>query len=107
MKNLTREERETVLDNVDAFGNETIISTNDAEDCWNVCTASPMWIRRLEKIGAELVRVHDGETHRHYRLPMNMVSVRRPPSFTDEQRAEMSERATALRQKQMAERDSL
>lgn len=44
MKKLTAEERETVIDNVDAFGNETIISTNDAEECWLVCTASPMWM---------------------------------------------------------------
>lgn len=96
MKNLTREERETVLDNVDAFGNETIISTNEAEDCWNVCTASPMWMRRLEKIGAELVKVHDGGTHKHYRLEMNMVTLRKPVQQSEEQRRASAERIREL-----------
>lgn len=73
---------------------ETVVSTNDAEDFWNVCTASPVWIRKLDAIGAELVKVYQGGTHRHYRLASNMLTMRKPIQLSDEERAR---RANILR----------
>lgn len=75
MKTLTREEQETVLRQTDYAGDETIISTNEAEDVWLASSASRRWNNRLEKIGAEKLKEDGYGTN--WRLQMNMLTLRK------------------------------
>lgn len=70
---LSNEERETHLN-----------MTGDDHSMWHVFTDDPYWVRRLERVGATLVR--ETATGREYRLPANQLSIRKPST-----RREMSE----------------
>lgn len=58
---------------------------------WEMATDDPIWVARMAKLGIAPDRVR-GETH-WYTIPDNQVTIRRKRELTDEQRAELSERA--------------
>ena len=84
MTALTNAERETHLN-----------MTADNRAVWEITSDDPVMLRRLEAVGATLVRQR-GET-RWYTLPAEQVTIRRRRELTDEQRAVLSERAKAMR----------
>ena len=84
MTALTNAERETHLN-----------MAADNRGVWEIASDDPMMLRRLEAVGATLVRQR-GET-RWYTLPAEQVTIRRRRELTDEQRAVLSERAKAMR----------
>jgi hypothetical protein len=84
---LSNEERETHLN-----------MTGDDHGTWTVFSDDPYWVRRLEKIGAELVR--ETGKGREYRLAANMVTIRKAPKhrkYTAEEKAAIAERLHAAR----------
>ena len=84
MTALTNAERETHLN-----------MTADNRGVWKIASDDPVMLRRLEAVGATLVR-RRGET-RWYTLPAEQVTIRRRRELSSEQRAVLSERAKAMR----------
>lgn len=84
MQPLTLVEQETVLN-----------MTADDRGMWEVFSDDPVMQRKLESVGAILVRPASSGDGKFYRLPANQVSFRKPSALTDEQRAVMSARAKA------------
>ena len=84
---LSNEERETHFN-----------MTGDDHSQWIIFTDDRYWVRRMERVGAELIaEVGKG---RQYRLPANQVSVRVPPKprkMTTEQKRKLVERLQAGR----------
>lgn len=90
------------------YERETIIRWDDGSDEASFYTASPVQMRKMDRLCAEhpeSFRVKhefltDGEVSgKDYTIPKNFVSIRTKPrtvSMTDEQRAAMSERMRAL-----------
>jgi hypothetical protein len=66
---------------------------------WHVYSDDPVMLRRIEAIGAKLIRIAADGLGRHYELPANQVSLRnvRKP-MSEEQRARLADRMRALRQ---------
>jgi hypothetical protein len=80
---LTREER------------ETIVRTSDADDCWVISTASPKFIRRFTKLGYQTDdRVLNPAEYRSFKVPLNLVTFRRP-------RKKLSEKEIAARMRSL------
>src|SRR2546427_2459816 len=75
LSGLTREER------------EILIRKSEADDDWDVWTTSEVWKRRLEKVGWEMKRDHQGGWS--CRIPENAITIRRERAvhLTDEERA--------------------
>lgn len=84
---LSNEERETHFN-----------MTGDDHNTWIIFTDDPYWVRRMERVGAELVaEVGKG---RQYRLPANQVSVRKARKpLTAEQKAEIAARLPTVQAK--------
>jgi len=85
---LSNEERETHL---------SLVADN--RSTWHVYSDDPVMLRRLESIGAKLVRVASNGIGKHYELPANQVTLRRPvAAMSDAKKVELGERLRALRQ---------
>lgn len=85
MSKLPKEERETVI-SIDASNRETCI----------VYSSDPVYQRKLEKIGAEIIHMDDWG--KHYRLPANQVSLRKARKpLTEEQKEAAAERLKSTR----------
>jgi hypothetical protein len=76
MSELSNSERETHINMV-----------ADDRSVWAIFSDDPVMIRKLERVGAVLIRtVHGGG--KHYTLPANQISFRNPPRvLSDEERA--------------------
>lgn len=58
---------------------ETIVRTSDADDCWVISTVSPKFIRKFIKLGCQTDdTVLNLDGHRSFKVPLNLVSFRRP-----------------------------
>ncbi len=68
-------------------------------DVWEVTSDDPVMQRRLERIGATQTGARGNL--RTYTLPANQLTLRNKREWSDEQRAVMSERAKAMRSKQV------
>jgi hypothetical protein len=88
--NLTLEERET-----------NINMTADDRSQWTISSDDPVMQRRIEAVGATLLRVGRDGTTKFYTLPANQVSFRRPQNLTVEQREGLAERMRAARAAQV------
>ncbi len=85
--NLTQQEQETVLS-----------MTADDRNTWHVYSDDPVMQRRLEGIGAKVVRVASDGIGKHYELPANQVTLRKPlKPMSDERKAQLGQRLRALR----------
>ena len=76
----------------------------DDPDTWYCYCDYPKWQRRLEAMGAILVRVSNDGMGRHYTLRADQVSLRKgnqKQNLTDEERAQRSQRMKALRAVQL------
>jgi hypothetical protein len=89
--NLSREEMETHLN-----------MTGDDHGTWHVYSDDPVLQRKLESIGATLIKRSSDGIGKHYTLRANQVSFRRGNPVSDERKAEMGDRMRALREKQTA-----
>ena len=70
---------------------ETIINFNDAEPDALIWSASPIFWRRIEKLG---VSAYDSNSHsRSYRIPKGWVKIRKPALVSEETRQKRSEQA--------------
>ncbi len=76
---LTNEERETHLN-----------MTADARGVWEVFSDDPVMMRKLERIGAQVVR--EDPPGKHYRLTANQVTLRKVPAKREVSEAERQER---------------
>lgn len=86
LSDLSNAERETMLN---------MVADNRA--MWNVYSDDPVMQRKLERIGAVVIKT---ETHggKHYELPANQVSFRRPPKpMSKERKAELAAQLAASR----------
>lgn len=68
-------------------------------DVWEVTSDDPVMQRRLERIGATQTGTRGNL--RTYTLPANQLTLRNKREWSAEQRAVMSERAKAMRSKQV------
>lgn len=84
--NLTLTEMETHLN-----------MTADDRGTWQVYSDDPVLQRRLESVGATIVRLSADGNGKHYALPANQVSFRKARVLTEEQRAQYAARLRALR----------
>lgn len=80
---------------------ETTITWNEGEGDALVWSASPVFQRRMAKLGIQPYQVgqRDGEESRAYRIPKKLVRInlpRKAPELTDEER---KVRADALRER--------
>lgn len=73
----------------------------DEPGMWHAYTDYPKWQRKLESIGAHLVRVAEDGIGRFYTLPANQVSFRRQRVLSKAHKAQLAERMRAVRQKQV------
>lgn len=75
--NLTRQERETVID------------FNEAEGVAHIHTMSAQVWRNLERKGFKAIEVHgEGKVYgKEFEIPKHLVSIRRPRRLSAEQRA--------------------
>lgn len=79
--NLTLQEQETHLS-----------MSADDRGTWHVYSDDPVMQRRLESIGAELVKVAADGIGKHYALPANQITFRKPPKpLSDERKAQLAE----------------
>lgn len=84
--NLTLAEQETIL-----------TMTADDRDTWSVFSDDPVMQRRLESIGATLVKVGSNGVSKFYTLPANQITLRQPPKpMSEERKAQLGDRMRAL-----------
>lgn len=82
---------------------ETHLNMSGDDHCnWAVYSDDPVMQRKLESIGAVLVKTMADGNGKQYTLRANQVSFRRGNPLSDERKAEMSDRMRALREKQIA-----
>lgn len=85
------------------YEKETIIIFNEAEKTASVNTYNQSLIRQLrdynKKSPANYVINKDGEQYIECTVPKSMIKIKYPRNFTDEQRAKMSERMRAIRER--------
>ncbi len=85
--NLTQQEQETIL-SMSAFD----------RNFWHVYSDDPVMQRRLESIGAKIVRVASDGIGKHYELPANQVTLKKPPKpMSDERKAQLGQRLREMR----------
>ena len=72
----------------------------DKPDTWFVYSDYPKWQRKLERVGATVVRTEYGGG-KHYTLPANQLSLRNPSKprkpMTEAQKAQLAARLAAAR----------
>lgn len=88
--NLTLQEMETCL-----------IMSADDRGTWHIYSDDAVMQRRLEAAGATLVRDATNGEGKHYTLPANQVTFRKPRVLSDEQREQLAARMRALRETQV------
>lgn len=89
---------------------ETIIGMSDADDMATIWTAQKPLITKLNKNPAVTLLEagnHDGTTWARYRLPANLVTIRKPTTLTDEQRQQRSQTMRDTRARQLAGQEKL
>lgn len=77
---------------------ETTIAYNEEEDFAFVWSSSPVFQRKMERLGIEPQKTSkrmDVEPA-YYRVPKSWVKIRKPALFTEETRQRRSERAKVL-----------
>lgn len=85
--NLTQQEQETHLN-----------MTADDRNTWYVYTDDVVIQRRLESIGAKLVSVASDGIGKHYELPANQLTLKKPPKpMSDERKAQLGQRLREMR----------
>lgn len=85
MLELSNEERETHLN-----------MTADNRNQWHVYSDDPIMQRRLESVGATLVRVAADGLGKEYTLPANQISFRNPPKpLSDARKAQLADQLRA------------
>ncbi len=89
------------------YEQETIVLFNDEEADAIVYTASPLWIRRLDKLVSENPAaykcIETDDVSKTYTMPKKLVHFRVRQitrSYTEQQREESRQRLLAIRQKQ-------
>ena len=83
---LTLEETETHLN-----------MTASDRSFWEVYSDDPVMQKRLEKVGATLVRVNKDGIGRHYTLSTNQVTIRKPiKPMSEERKAKLGDHMRAL-----------
>lgn len=88
---LTNAERETHL---------SLIADN--RGVWAVYSDDPVMMRKLEGIGARVVKVEYGGG-KHYELAANQVTLRKPPKpMSDARKTQLAARLAAMRAEQDA-----
>jgi hypothetical protein len=79
MIELSNEERETHL---------SLVADN--RSTWHVYSDDPVMVRRLESVGAKLIRVAADGVGRFYELPSSQITIRKPKKpMSDEHRARL------------------
>lgn len=85
------------------YEKETIIVFNEAEKTASVNTYNQSLIRQLreynKKSPTNYVINKDGEQYIECTVPKSMIKIKYPRNFSDEQRAKMSERMRAIRER--------
>lgn len=66
----------------------------DDRSAWHAYSDDPVMQRRLESVGAVLVKVERGGG-KHYRLTANQITLRKPPKPMSEERKAQSSAALA------------
>jgi len=83
--NLTLAEMETHLN-----------MTAENRDCWQIYSDDTVMQRRLEAIGATIVKIAVDGIGKHYTLPANQISLRNAPKpLSDERKAQLSSQLRA------------
>lgn len=78
---------------------ETVIIFSDADDTAILDTASPVMMRRMDKLCSrsdDINRVSGGELWARYVFPKKLISVRIPRQLSESQRSELASRASEL-----------
>jgi len=85
--NLTQQEQETNLS-----------MSADDRGTWHVYSDDPVMQRRIESVGAKLVRTAADGVGKHYELPANQITIRKAiKPMSDARKAELGTRLRALR----------
>jgi len=72
--------------------------TADDRDTWHVYSDDPVMQRRLESVGAVLVRTTGDGNGKEYTLPANQLSLRKPPKpLSEERKAQLAMRMRSMR----------
>ena len=82
-----------------AYERETVILFNDGDDQAILDTASPVMIRKMDKLCSRsdgINRVSGGEQYTRYVFPKKLISIRIPRQLSESQRAELASRASEL-----------